>query len=178
MTTEQILLAILSSSVLSALLGGYIAGQYTLRAKQHDYIHHYYKIVLDRRIAAYEQLDKFIDSIKTAVLDKDNRPYHRLFSNEDDWINAYKILHDTMSHGLWLSDGLFKKMRDLNLLLLNRDKTAESVIELGKKNYETIALMREEIERIRAIDMLRLYDVEGFLKGKQNIVSGFTPVNG
>lgn len=177
MTTTEILLAILSSSFLSALLSAFIAGQYTLRAKQHDYIHHYYKMVLDRRIAAYEQLDELIDSIKTAVLDKDNRPYHWLFSNEDDWINAYKILHHTMSHGLWLSDGLFKKMRDLNLLLFNRDSAGESVIEFGKKNYETIAILREEIEQICAIDMLHLYNVEGFLKSKKNIVTGFSPVN-
>lgn len=177
MTTEQILLAILSSSVFSALLGAFIAGQYTLRAKQHDYIHHYYKVVLERRISAYEQLDKFIDSIKTAVLDKDQRPYHWLFSNEDDWTNSYKILHDAMSHGLWLSDGLFKKMRDFNLLLLTREKTGESVIEFGKNNYETIATLREEIERIRALDMLRLYDVKGFLNSKKNVVTGFSPVS-
>jgi hypothetical protein len=172
MTTEQILLAILSSSFLSALLGAFIAGQYTLRAKHHDYIHHYYKMVLERRIAAYEQLDKLIGSIKIAVLDKDNRPYHWILSNEEDWVNSYKILFDTMSHGLWLSNDLFKELRDLNLLLLDRNETEESVIEFGKKNHKMIAIMREKIEHIRAIDMLHLYDVEGFLKNKKNAVNG------
>ncbi len=44
------------------LLGAVIAGLYNLRAKRAEYVNEYYKTVIGRRIAAYEQLEELIVS--------------------------------------------------------------------------------------------------------------------
>lgn len=167
MTTEQIALAILSSSLISGILGAFIAGLYNLRAKKLDYVNEYYKTVISKRIAAYEELEKLIVSLKTAILGKDNRPYHSLFFGDDPWPNAYRLIFEAMSQALWLSDDVFQKIRDLNYLLFPGDRHEGGAEEFGKQNYQVIATLREEIERIHRIDMLSLHDVNGFLKRKK-----------
>ncbi len=166
--TDQMWLAILSSSLLSGICGASIAGLYTLRAKRNDYVNDYYKTVIKRRIAAYEKLENLIVCLKAAVLDKDNRPYHLLFSRDDDWENAYKLLFTVTSQALWLSDETFIKIRDLSYLLFSLKKEQGGMIEFGKKNYQVIAELRSELEKLLAEDMLSLHDVKRFLKFKRN----------
>ncbi|MDZ4097388.1 MAG: hypothetical protein U1E13_01675 [Methylophilaceae bacterium] len=178
MSTEQIslLAIILSSSLISAVVSALVAGFFALRAKKYDYVHHYYKMILDKRIAAYEQLDILIDSIKIAVLDDDGQPYHWCFSSQENFDFFHRTLFNVMAHGLWQSDDIFSKIRGINILLLNIDKSIEGLLEFGKQNYSDIASLREGIEKSRAIDMLNLHDVERFLKNKKKVISGFSPV--
>jgi len=56
----QLLLALLSTSAISAIAGAVIAGAYALRAKKNEYVNDYYKTVITRGIAAYEQLESLI----------------------------------------------------------------------------------------------------------------------
>jgi hypothetical protein len=169
-----ILLSWLGSGFLSAL----VAGVYNLRAKRNEYVNDYYKTVITRRIAAYEKVEVLIIQLKAAVADVgDNRPYHLMFSseNDEDWQRSWMLLHEAMSQGLWLSDGLFAKLRELNILAFHYDRPS-SVIEFGKKNYQALALLRNELETMLAKDMLHLHDVARFLKSKQDRPGlGFTP---
>jgi hypothetical protein len=174
MTTEQIVLAILSSSLISGVLGAFIAGRYNLLAKQNEYVNDYYKFVLTKRIAAYEQLENLIVGISTSVLDKDNLPHHIIFTGNDPWPNAFKLLLDVSA--LWLSDELFAKTRDLNYLFFRGSQYEGGAVEFAKQNYKAIAELREEIERIHHMDMLSLHDVKGFLERKKNNRSGFHEV--
>jgi len=173
MMTEQLWLAILSSSLISGVLGALIAGAYTLRGKRNEYINDYYKTVIQRRLAAYEQLERLIVALKTSVLDTDNRPYHQLFSKDDDWESVHILLFQVMSQGLWISDEAFEKTRNLNYLAFRLEPGDSGVIEFGKQNYEAIATLRSDLENILAADMLELHDVKRFLKRKKQKVSGF-----
>ncbi len=173
MTPEQIVLAILSSSLISGVLGAFIAGQYSLRAKRNDYVNDYYKMVLTKRVAAYEKLEELIVGLSTSVLDKDNRPHHWLFTEVDPWSKAFKLLLDTTSQSLWLSDELFAKTRDLNYLFFRGSQHEGGAIEFAKENYKAIAELREEIEHVHHADMLSLHDVKGFLARKRKNRSGF-----
>ena len=174
--TEQLWLAILSSSVISGVLGALIAGAYALRNKRNEYVNDYFKTVIHRRLAAYEQLESLIVALKTAVLDSDNKPYHFLFSKEGDWETAHGLLFKVMSQGMWVSEEAFEKTRDLNYLVFRLNPSESSVIEFGKQNYEAIATLRAELENILATDMLTLHDVKGFLKRKRKNNHGFHPV--
>jgi hypothetical protein len=84
-------------------------------------------------------------------------------------------LHGSMSRDLWLSNEMFAKLRELNLLMF-RFKKPNSIIEFGKQNYEQAANIRAEIERLLAKDMLSLYDVKKFQKSKNRSEQGFQPV--
>jgi hypothetical protein len=132
-------------------------------------------MILTRRIAAYERLESLIIAIKTAVLDTDNRPYHLLFSKDDDWNSAYGLLMNVTAQSLWLSAEAFNKTQELNYLVfrLNPDGGA---IEFGKTNYEKIADLRTDLERILAIDLLGLHDIKRFLKHKQTVEKGLREV--
>lgn len=174
--TEQLWLVILSSSVISGILGALVAGAYALRGKRNEYINDYYKTVILRRLAAYEQLESLIIALKTAVLDSDNKPYHLLFSKDDDWESVHQLLFRVMSQSLWISEEAFVKTRDLNYLAFRLKPGDRGVIEFGKKNYEAISTLRSTLENILAADMLALYDVKGFLKRKKKSTHGFHPV--
>jgi len=173
----QLLLALLSTSAISAIAGAVIAGAYALRAKKNEYVNDYYKTVITRGIAAYEQLESLIAWLKASVVDKDKRPYHLLFASDDykEWERAFVVLHGAMSQDLWMSNEVFEKVRELNLLMF-RFKKPESIIEFGKQNYEKVATIRAEIERLLARDTLNLHDVKGFLSSKNKPDPGFQPI--
>lgn len=163
----DILIIILSSTVISALVSTVIGGWFSLRSKQSDYANAYYKLILERRLAAYEEVEKLIGSIKVAVVDTDDRPYHELFSRGNDLGAAYKTLSGTMSKALWLSDELFKLTRELNLLVYKGATQDLGLIEFGKQNYTIIAKLRTNLEKVHVRDMLTLHDAPAFLKAKK-----------
>lgn len=176
--SAQLLLAFLSTSVISVIAGAIIAGAYGLRARRNEYINDYYKIVIARRIAAYEKLESLIVWLKTSVVDeKDKRPYHLLFSFEDGekWDRPFVVLYGVMSQSLWLSDEVFAKTRDLSYLMFHF-KEPGSIIEFAKENYEKVASIRAELERLLAIDMLSLHEVTEFLVSKNKPDPGLHPV--
>lgn len=157
---------ILSSALVSGAVSGAIAGWFGIRLKREEYASAYYKLVLERRLAAYEEVEKLILSIKTAVVDDDRGIYHLLFANDDDYANVYKRLQATSLVSLWITDELFALTRELNLLIFSQMKETE-LIEFGKKNYKAVAELRTKMERIHSTDMLVLHDIAQFLKSKQ-----------
>ena len=165
--TPELWLAVLSSSLISGVLGALIAGWFSLRLKGTEYANAYYKIVLDRRLAANEEVERLINKVKVAVVDDDQRPYHFLFSKDDDHVAVYNLLIDVMSQALWLSDDLFQKIRELNILMYSHKDSGSGLIEFGKKNYIEIGKLRTQIESLLARDMLTLHKVPSFLKIKR-----------
>lgn len=175
MSTEQLLLAILSSSVIGGAIGAVIAGRFSLSVKDREYENEYYKLVLAKRITAYESINQLVGGLKTAVLDEDSQPYHLLLSHEDGLPEAHKLLSEISSQALWLSDDLFLQTRDLGRLLFSATSQEGDTVIFAKKNYQKLATFREEIERLQIRDMLSLHKVKQFLNAKK-IQSGFSNV--
>lgn len=175
--TDQFWLAILSSSLLSAIFGALIAGLFSLRGKQNEYVNDYFKTIVVRRLEAYESLEQFINSLKLSVLDDDHQLYHQVFSNEAAWKDIYRRLLDATAHPLWLSNEVFAKTRELNIMLLQASTTGRDLVEFGKSNYAPIAELRDQIEKLHAKDMLALHDVKCFLKKKKANLSSFSSID-
>uniref|UniRef100_E6PTE1 Uncharacterized protein n=1 Tax=mine drainage metagenome TaxID=410659 RepID=E6PTE1_9ZZZZ len=74
MTTEHLILALLSSSVIGGAIGAFITGRFNLRTKDREYENEYFKLILAKRIAAYESIQKLVTGLKTAVLSDDRQP--------------------------------------------------------------------------------------------------------
>lgn len=165
--TPELWLAVLSSSVISGVLGALIAGWFNLRSKHTEYAHTYYKMVLEKRIKAYEAVERLINQIKIAVVDTDNRPYHILFSKDDDHASVYKALMDGMPDALWLTDDLFEATRELNLLVYSRAPDGSGLTEFGKTHYREIAELRTKMEKLHIRDMTTLHEVPEFLRKKR-----------
>lgn len=174
---DQLWLAILSSSLLSGIFGGLIAGIFSLRGKRNDYVNDYFKTVIARRLEAYEKLEKLINALKLSVLDDNYQPYHQVFSNEANWTDIYRLFLDATSHPLWLSSEVFAKTREMNIMFIHASTNSRELVEFGKSNYSSIAELREEIEKLHAKDMLTLHDVKGFLKKRKARQSGFSSID-
>jgi hypothetical protein len=153
-------------AAVSLIVGAIVTGLYALRAKRNEYVNEYFKTVLARRVAAYEQLEKLVLGLRTCVVEEeDNRPYHYVFASDDGWESAFDLLGKAMSQGLWLSDEVWTRLRDLNILLFRMTKPA-NLKEFGRTIYQEIALLRSDLEGRLANDMLHLHDVERFLANK------------
>lgn len=172
MTTEQLVLAILSSSVIGGAIGALIAGRFNLRVKDREYENEYYKLALAKRIAAYELVQQLVTGLKTSVLGEDRLPHHLLLSHEDGLPEAHKLLYEISSQALWLSDDLFRQTRDIGRLLFGATGHEGGTVAFAKKHYEKLAMFREEIERSLIRDMLSLHEVRAFLKSKK-VEGGF-----
>ena len=176
MTAVEIALLSSACALAGVLLAALIGGLYTLRAKQNEYINDYYKTVIQRRIAAYEQLENLIREFKVAVVDKDNQPYHFAFSRDNPKVSALTQLYALMTQGLWLSEEAFVQTRELNYLLFRMPDVGTEAIAFGKDHYQDIARRREALEIILAADMLELHKVARFLAAKKKSKAGFQAV--
>ena len=158
---------ILGSSFLAAIVGGVIAGFFTLRVAHDKYVNDYYRTVVQRRLGAYEQLENLITMLKTSIADeKDNRVYHLLFSGGDN-TEAYKALFLVSSQSMWLSDDVVNETIALNRLLFRRRNETGDPYGFAKDHYKEIADTRTRLERLHARDFTTLHDVKAFLKGKK-----------
>jgi hypothetical protein len=153
---------ILTSTVVSAVVSGLIS----LYGKQREYVNEYYKIILNRRITAYEQLESLIVSLKVSVVDSDGKPYHLLFSQEDACRIAHTLLQNILIQALWLSREAFEKSQELNYLLFSL-KPEGAAIDFGRAHYEKIGKLRHDLEQIVATDLIKLHDLKGFLRQKK-----------
>jgi hypothetical protein len=164
-------------ALLGALFGTLLTGVFNLRAKRNEYVNDYYKTVIQRRIAAYEQLESLIIAFKTAVVDQaDMKAFHQPFSGDSHRDDIFTLIGSTLSQGLWLSDKAVQKTIDLNYLLFRMPDAPGSLITFGKAHYSEIAELRAGLERILAADMLKMHEVRHFLSQKAKQHLGFHDV--
>ena len=175
MTTEHLLLLILSSSVIGGAIGAFITGRFNLSVKDREYENEYYRLVLAKRVAAYESIQQLVSGLKTAVLDDDQQPYHLLISHENNLPGAHELLLKISSQALWLSDDLFLQTRNLGRLLFGATNYEGGTVAFAKQHYQKFSTFREEIEKLHIRDMLSLHKVEQFLSTKK-VESGFSNV--
>ncbi len=160
-------------ALLGALLGAAIAGYFTLRAKRNEFVNDYYKTVVERRIEAYEALEKLIVAFKTSIAENDSKTYHLPFVSRSQNDNSLMLVGEVMSQGLWLSEEAFDLVRELNYILFQMPNSKDELIAFGKEHYMKIAELREHLERILAADMLDMHRVKQFLSKKKRARHGF-----
>ena len=164
----EIWAAVLSSSVISGLIGALVAGWFSMRSKRLDYENAYFKIVLDKRIASYEEVEKLITRASIACVDENNRVYHAMFLPQKDGIQEFFLLvSHAMSDKFWLSDELFSTLRELNLIAYPAGDNQFTLLEIAKTRYLEISDLRVKIERLHNRDMRNLHLVPEFLKSKR-----------
>lgn len=161
----DIWVTVLSSSIVSAI----VAGWFSLRSKRNEYENAYFRIVLDKRVTAYSEVDRFISGASVASVDSNNRFYHAMFEPHERGLpDFYVLLHGAMSGKFWLSDDLHSALRDLNIIAYPAGDNQDALLAIAKDRYTDIAELRTTIERLHARDMLCLHKVGKFLRSKRH----------
>jgi hypothetical protein len=166
----------LTSAAISAVISGIVLGVFNLLVKRNEYVNDYHKIVIQRRIAVYENLEKLIFLIKSVMVDHDGRPYHVIFSADDPQQAFYTLLIEITAGSLWLGNKAFEILRRLNIRMFDLPSDKAQAIEFGKNHHQEIASIREELENALAEDIRTLYKVKRFLKSKKSAPAGFRSV--
>jgi hypothetical protein len=162
-------LGVLSSALAVAALSAVV----TIYVSKLSYKQKYYEKIVERRLQAYEEISGFIGSLKTTIhesVGEDRRPYHSVFSyGFDDFVIAtHGALSDTVK--FWISNSTNKAILDLNkefyrCSLLYRELDGD-LIEVGRREYQEVARLRDILENASNHELLGLHDVPKFLKNR------------
>lgn len=167
MNTTQIVLTILSSSVLSAMLTSY----FNWRIHNSNYKKDYYKKILDKRLDAYEEMNVLIKRLSDVVY-TDRGFVHGMFSGEESFGFLLSIHHSIMEKSYWLSDKTSHKLTEFGVFLFNSitsnltegvsQQVDEEYIKLALANFEQIQEFNQILKEMINSDLQYLYDVDEF----------------
>lgn len=159
---------ILSSAGVAAVVSAVASYIISLLMQKRKYKDDYYKMVISKRMEAYEYVEKQIAVLKLIMADEDGKTYPMMFGGGvKEFYEGQESLSFAMTHSLWLSEDMADALNVLqqDLLILSRLITddAESNIALGKEWCQKLRQDRKVIEECLKKDMLTLYQVSSFL---------------
>lgn len=174
--SNEMIIAILSSSILTALFTSIITGWFDVLLKNKEYQNDYFKEVIKRRIEAYGYIDTQISVLKISAYDEtDSKIYHLVFAySEEDFYDFQKNLGSALSKGIWINTQTKEILSDLSSVFLKVTSEFDPkthLVEGGKKYYEEIVSIRNRLENTFCKDMAELHDVKKFLKIKSKEVN-------
>lgn len=165
---------ILSSALVSSILSSvatWLIGNHT---QNKSFKNDYYKLVINKRMEAYEHIDNQLKTMKITTLDDDAKPFHSMFYGNQKTISENQNnLIIARANGIWLSNAMENELSELNKILfdINHEITDDIAnnVSIAKSYYYKVAASREKVEKQLRKDMLELYKVKRFLKEKRKI---------
>ncbi|MBX2888163.1 MAG: hypothetical protein KF829_05880 [Ferruginibacter sp.] len=173
MGAPEIITIIISSSVLAAILTGFV----NLRIQNLNYKREYYKKLIERRIDAQEQILNLTNELRIQVKLDEGVLCNRLCATGEQHFKSISILvAASVNISFWLSNELSNILLDFNIFLLNeinheikginqieRDKSLQ---QLGIKNHNQIRDFRSKIEQQLMKDFANLTEIKTFVESK------------
>lgn len=160
---------ILSSSLIAAGLTkflDYIIHRFTYKQE-------YHKLILNKRLQAYEQLDQLLQQMFVYSFDQDKVFPHAFFSKQANRKFSL-ILIRTMEYKLWLSTKTAKTLIDLFELI---DKEVEKFEDINGdiSDYKSIGISinepfskyADELRKLMVGDLEKLFKIKKFFEEKQ-----------
>jgi hypothetical protein len=176
MNTTEIIALVISSSVLSAILTGFV----NLRIHNLNFKREYFKKIIDKRIQAQEQIEALSSQLKIQIKLDNGTLCNSVCASGEDYFQTFCILvAASLNTSLWLSDELAGVLQDFNIFLLNeitheingnsiKDRN-QSLIDLGIRHHEHLREFREKIEMQLMKDFATLSNVKAFIKPKRKL---------
>ena len=181
MGTFEIIITILSSSVVTAIASKLFDTFIDDLQTKADYNREYHKKILDKQFEVYEKVEEFLNLFSTAVTDyKDNRFFYAIFGDENPLQSKYiELLNYFTKSNIWITE----KLRD-SLIAINRFMLENGVnftkVEDGKKYYEQIGKLRDNALLVWKKDLVSLDNFNIFknqvIKTDQELVC-IKPIN-
>jgi hypothetical protein len=157
---------ILTSSLIATILSSAISAYISYYIKKVEFRNEYYKIVIQKRIEAYELLESQIARLKQSTLDTDSKAYHTVFAYDSKYfLESITPAIKATSYSIWINpDTLdtFYKLKDvlIEISFNIQPEMPSGLILEGKRNYKKIALIRDELEFKVRRDILTLYKLD------------------
>ncbi|NOX47726.1 MAG: hypothetical protein GXO89_12195 [Chlorobi bacterium] len=172
METEKIIILILSSSLLSAGLTGFI----TWFIKQNEYKKEINKRFIDRRLNAYQDIELMLRPMYWVIGDTTKGYKYHLFLMDSKHYSSFilgfgRAMHATM----WYSDEMRKILSKINEFILlnsdfmplnpeksflNKEFVTDERIRIAVGFYTQINDLKKEIENQMIIDYARMHKIE------------------
>lgn len=158
-------------ALITAVIGALLTGYFNIKTKDKEYRNSYSKMILEKRLYAYEELNSLINSLYTSALDgDDSKAYHIIFHSEDRFKNFLKDVYSITFIKFWLSDrtnNYLQKLFTEFQMCLDLIDNGENVIFIGKKEYKFIGEIRDNLEQSLLNDMKELYKIDKFFNEKE-----------
>jgi hypothetical protein len=156
------------------LLGALLTGIFNVWSKNIEYKNTYLKMILEKRLDAYEFANSLIVQLKYPVQDPDGKAYHTIFLNDQKFDNFLSRIYLLPEKSLWMNDETsikIKKIFDLLVSYKVRNGKGESLIDIGKEIYLTLGIRRDELEKSLLSDLKTLYKIDNFLSNKSVVTT-------
>ena len=169
---DNIWINILSNAGVAAIVSSFASYLINIFAQKHKYKDDYYKMVVKKRMDAYQYIETQIQVLKLTVVDNiDAKPYFMMFSGDRKmFFEGQTNLALVASNSLWLSEEMTDKLRQLQQDFLTIEAkitdNPDNNIRIGKEWYTKLGEDRRIIENCLKKDLLSLYNVKSFLKAK------------
>jgi hypothetical protein len=175
METSEIITLVISSSVLSAMLTGFV----NLRIQNLNYKREYYKRLIERRIDAQEHILRLSNEIRVQVK-LDGALCNRICATGEQHFESFSLLvASSVNISFWLSNQLSEILLDFNIFLLNeiaheikgskKSERDRCLIDLGLIHHEKIREYRDKIDKQLTDDFADLVNVRSFVKSKHKL---------
>ena len=168
---------ILANVVVSGIISTAMSYFVSVKLKDLDYRNEYYKQIIERRLNAYQNLEKPISELKGILLDTtklDQEPYHMFMSiGKSGFYEFLACVMNAFSDNLWLDDETNDNLEHLNQVLLVigneiSDKSDEEIVHIGKNYYDKLSETRFHLENSMKQGLYNLHDVKKGLKIKKH----------
>lgn len=168
MSSIEIILTILSSSVLSAVLTSF----FNWRIHNSNYKKDYYRKILDKRLEAYESLNNLINRLSDIVY-IEKGVVHALLCNSKSFDYIISQYHIAMEKRYWFGEETGHKLTEFGVFLFNEisgqidDSLPEEVldqkyIELGIQHFDKISEFKQSLKYTVNNELKKLYKIDNF----------------
>ena len=177
----KIIIAVISSSVLSAIL----TSIFNWRLHNANYKKDYYKKILDKRLDAFEKVQSLTGKLSIqAQLDDCVIP--TMSYNEEFYQAFVFFLSTTIDSSFWLDNETSSKLTELNVFLLNNfsnninhnldeDLKAYKYQTLGNVHSDKLRQFRKDLQSLINKELKHLHKVDKFFsKNKDKTQSTFS----
>lgn len=168
MSSTEIILAILSSSILATIFTSFI----NWKLHNSNYKKEYYKKILDKRLAAFEIVQSLSGKMSfQASTGKFATP--SICYDEKFYQSFIFQMMAAIDQSFWLDSTTSEKLTEINVFLYNNignkinddwneKQRDEKYQELGNKNWEAIRNFRKELQSLINKELKSLHNVNDF----------------
>jgi hypothetical protein len=140
------------------------------RQKDLEFRYDYRKYILEKRKEVYNSVEKIINELMLISCEENGKETHAIFDIKNE--NPFQLFNNKLipivNKAIWLSDDMFKKVEELNMLVLNmefelpRPFTNNDVEKIASKNFDRIKEIAESMATIFFEDICSLDDISKF----------------